>query len=489
MATAEVSLPPPSVRHETSATITRGYSAVSFVPTEHVQTAVSVMDDHIVIDMIVPPTRYLPPTLTVARLLNQLQEDLVQELDKLGLGMGSKVASVAHPRSMYAEAEQFVRDVSGRLIDPALLPQNSSEYPRARLGIRSLRGEPLLTYFPDPAPAEPKQVNGSITTCPCVCCRSGCPGPDPRTKRLPLFVDTLAKDANGNTIVDVPPSAPATVSTSALAANSMLGEPFTEAALDLTSDMGGAAKPPSMPSFSKTRTGLPSARSTSNLPNLAAPNHALYNTNMYDNRAPISSNRDRTVQLPSTGSKPSSHMVMRDGQPTPMESGTSYDQTASQRAQKGMSLFAPLQISEELQTALTLNDVGVPSISPDLNRLTPPPLSSPSSLGSTPRVRSGGSMWRHQDLSPPDLNIDATVTPIAARYSRSMSNLRQKASRDAEMMHAPPVPPVPPVSSVPQDLSALLPPPQSTGYAGPGARIRIFSGQPPHAREHAYLSL
>ena len=86
MAAPTVSMPLPTVRKESSATITTGYSAVSFVPTEHVQTAVSEMDDHIVIDIIVPPTRYLPPTLTVAQIMKQIQEDLIRELENLGQG-------------------------------------------------------------------------------------------------------------------------------------------------------------------------------------------------------------------------------------------------------------------------------------------------------------------------------------------------------------------------------------------------------------------
>ena len=201
-----------------------GHSAVSFVPTEHVQTAVSDFGDHIVIDTIIPPARYLPPTLSVAKLAGQIQDDLVRELNRLGLGMGTRVASVAHPRSKDAEAEQFVRTPQGHLVDPVLQPKNE-QYTRACLGIRSLRGEPLLTYFPDPKGAEPVLVHGAPTTCPCVCCRSGCAGADPATGKLALLPEALAKDAAGNILVDVPPQP----STSQAASSTTLGEPFTEA--------------------------------------------------------------------------------------------------------------------------------------------------------------------------------------------------------------------------------------------------------------------
>ena len=98
MAAPTVSMPLPTVRKESSATITTGYSAVSFVPTEHVQTAVSEMDDHIVIDIIVPPTRYLPPTLTVAQIMKQIQEDLIRELENLGQGQGCLLYTSPSPR-------------------------------------------------------------------------------------------------------------------------------------------------------------------------------------------------------------------------------------------------------------------------------------------------------------------------------------------------------------------------------------------------------
>ena len=97
-----LSLPAPTLHHESSATVTKGHSAVSFVPTEHVQTAVSEFGDHIVIDTIIPPSRYLPPTLSVTKLANQIQTELEGELQRFGLGMGSQVASVAHPRSKEA---------------------------------------------------------------------------------------------------------------------------------------------------------------------------------------------------------------------------------------------------------------------------------------------------------------------------------------------------------------------------------------------------
>ena len=440
MAAPTVSMPLPTVRKESSATITTGYSAVSFVPTEHVQTAVSEMDDHIVIDIIVPPTRYLPPTLTVAQIMKQIQEDLIRELENLGQGLGSSIASVAHPRSMYAEAEQFMRDAAGRLIDPALLPQNRSEFNRARLGIRSLRGESLLTYFPSPAAAEPKLVNQQVTTCPCVCCRSGCTGADPRTKRLPLLTESLAKDANGNTIVDVPPPQST--------ARVVLGEPFTEA----TSLRRDAPRP------------IPAIRSMDNLRDATAIKYNDIKT--HANAAPVLTGpsfpsmptsqyrREWQIPLPSTGSKPSSHLVVRPNSQRHMDS---YDQ----RAQKGMSVFAPLQLSDDLAAALTLHDLGSTDISPELSRYTPP-LSSPSSIGSTPRVR--GDTSRPQDLSPPDSSIDATATPIAARFSRSLSNLRQKAQRDAE------IPPVP------QTPATLLHAPKPPTYAAPNSRVRILSG-------------
>ena len=104
MAAPTVSMPLPTVRKESSATITTGYSAVSFVPTEHVQTAVSEMDDHIVIDIIVPPTRYLPPTLTVAQTRPPPHDALTREREPLRQGLGSSIASVAHPRRLYAES-------------------------------------------------------------------------------------------------------------------------------------------------------------------------------------------------------------------------------------------------------------------------------------------------------------------------------------------------------------------------------------------------
>lgn len=435
-----MSMPLPTVRKESSATITTGYSAVSFVPTEHVQTAVSEMDDHIVIDIIVPPTRYLPPTLTVAQITKQIQDDLIRELENLGQGLGSSVASVAHPRSMYAEAEQFMRDSAGRLIDPALLPQNRSEFNRARLGIRSLRGESLLTYFPSPAAAEPKLVNKQVTTCPCVCCRSGCAGADPRTKRLPLLTESLAKDANGNTIVDVPPPQ----STE----RRVLGEPFTEA----TSVRRDVPRP------------IPAIRSMDNLRDTTTMKYNDIKTHAYATPMPSGPSfpamptseyrREWQIPLPSTGSKPSSHLVVRPNVPRHMESH-------DQRTQKGMSVFAPLQLSDELGAALTLNDLGLTNISPELSRHTPP-LSSPSSIGSTPRVR--GDSSRPQDLSPPDSSIDATATPIAARFSRSLSNLRQKAQRDAE------IPPVP------QTPTTLLHPSKPPTYAAPNSRVRILSG-------------
>ena len=95
-----------------------------------------------------------------------------------------------------------IRDrVWWRSPQPALLGVSPEEVERARaLGIRSLRGEPYLTYFPDPEPAPPAQVNGAVTTCPCVCCRLGCPGADPETHRLPILEDALAPEERGDEV-------------------------------------------------------------------------------------------------------------------------------------------------------------------------------------------------------------------------------------------------------------------------------------------------
>lgn len=528
---AAATMPPPTMRRESHATVTTGYSAVSFVPTEYVQTAVSTYEDHVVIDMLIPPMRYLPPTLTVSQLTSQIQDDLVRELEKLGLGLGSRIASVAHPRSQYAEAEQFIRDASGHLIDPALLPQNHTEFQRARLGIRSLRGEPLLTYFPSPAPAKSKVVNGVPTTCPCVCCRSGCVGADPRTRKLAVIPEALAKDVHGRTIVNVSPESAAPSwkktpsSTSKPLSSTLLGEPFTEAKKPAVSKAppSSSKQPASLltsRSTSKPQPQLkPQAKSQSQSHLLSPPQPqpqprptltkikpakslndlrrtdstswtpSFTSTNL-DPTPPVptvptdylgSSVSSRDLKVPSTHKH--SRVILRPGAPSrnaaasaatpaPETSGASAD--SQLRAQKGMSLFAPLQMSDELRAALTLTDLGPTYISPDLNRRTPP-LSSPSSLGSTPRVRD--TSRQDLSLSPPDTNIDATITPIAARYSRSMSNLRQKAHRDQE---------IPPIPSIPHDL-ALHPSPdlhhsQGSVYPGSGARMRIISGQVPYHR-------
>ena len=124
------------------ATVTEGYSAVSFVPTDMPQTAVSVYEDMIVIDTIMPPTRYLPPTLSMSKLAAQMQTDLLTEIQRLGLGNGSQVGSIAHPRSEAAEAEppRGMRK-TGEQLSSKLRPKDKR---RAELGIRSLRGEPYL---------------------------------------------------------------------------------------------------------------------------------------------------------------------------------------------------------------------------------------------------------------------------------------------------------------------------------------------------------
>lgn len=179
-------------KQNVSATVTEGYSAVSFVPTDMPQTAVSVYKDMIVIDTIMPPTRYLPPTLSMTKLAAQMQTDLLAELERLGLGHGSQVGSIAHPRSDAAEAEPpRGYHKSGQQISLKLRPQDKR---RAQLGIRSLRGEPYLSFFPSPQAGEPVVVNGATTSCPCVCCRSGCSGADPSTGRLPVIESALVPE-------------------------------------------------------------------------------------------------------------------------------------------------------------------------------------------------------------------------------------------------------------------------------------------------------
>ncbi|WFD21848.1 hypothetical protein MEQU1_000504 [Malassezia equina] len=469
---------PPKVRHESHATVTMGYSAVSFVPTEHVQTAVSDFGDHIVIDTIIPPARYLPPTLSVAKLAGQIQDDLVRELGRLGLGMGSRVASVAHPRSKEAEAEQFVRTPKGHLVDPALQPK-SEQYTRASLGIRSLRGEPLLTYFPDPKGAEPVLVQGAPTTCPCVCCRSGCAGADPATGKLALLPEALAKDAAGNILVDVPPQP----SSSHVASNTTLGEPFTEAKK--------ATVPAPVPKPATTTSATPAPAVQTRIvpvqpseplpPSKAAVQAAASRIQPVGAMVvkPVKSlgdlrgRRAQAPMVPTPASLPPvNERPLPPGPPASSQALASTQsritvrptglqrpvvatlpvrdtEASSQRAEKGMSVFAPLQMSEELRHALTLNDISSLSFSPEGGRRTPP-LSSPSSVGSTPRYQ--GSHTR-PDVSPIPL-FDTSATPIAARYCRSVGNLRQKAREDL-----PPLPPLPKDMAVP----------------GP-TRVRILSG-------------
>ncbi|WFD18021.1 hypothetical protein MCAP1_000233 [Malassezia caprae] len=472
---------PPKVRHESNATVTMGYSAVSFVPTEHVQTAVSDFGDHIVIDTIIPPARYLPPTLSVAKLAGQIQDDLVRELEGLGLGMGSRVASVAHPRSKDAEAEQFVRTPKGQLVDLALQPRNE-QYSRARLGIRSLRGEPLLTYFPDPKGAEPVLVHGVPTTCPCVCCRSGCAGADPATGKLALLPEALAKDAAGNILVDVPPEP----SSSQDASGTTLGEPFTEAKKAAAPALVSAPIPEPVPTATPAppvRTRIVPVPPKAPVPPSSAAVQAAASriqpvgtmVKPVKSLGDLRGYRATAPTLPTPASLPPvSERPLPPGPPTSAQAFSSAqsritvrppgglqagvppvpvrEDVPSQRAEKGMSVFAPLQMSEELRHALTLNDLSSLSLSPEGGRRTPP-LSSPSSMGSTPRYQ--GSRGR-PNVSPIPM-LDTSATPIAARYCRSVGNLRQKARED--------LPPLPPL---PKDMSVPAP-----------TRVRIVSG---HAR-------
>ncbi|WFD25559.1 hypothetical protein MNAN1_000519 [Malassezia nana] len=440
----------PKVRHESHATVTMGYSAVSFVPTEHVQTAVSDFGDHIVIDTIIPPARYLPPTLSVAKLAGQIQDDLVRELERLGLGMGSRIASVAHPRSKEAEAEQFVRTPKGHLVDPALQSKNE-HYTRACLGIRSLRGEPLLTYFPDPKGAEPVLVQGTPTTCPCVCCRSGCAGADPATGKLPLLPEALAKDEAGNIIVDVPQLSQSLSSTT-------LGEPFTEAKKTPTPVPTTAPSPPVQTRIvpvAPTGAVPPSNDAVQAAASRIQPAGVMAaGVKPAKSMGDLRSRRAPTVVIPTPASLPpaperplppgppaSAHALTAQSRITVRPPNAAHPvgaappvrqvEAPTQRTEKGMSVFAPLHVSDELRHALTLNDLS--SLSPEWARRTPP-LSSPSSMGSTPRYQQGAS---RPDVSPIPM-WDTSSTPIAARYCRSVGHLRQKAREDL-----PPLPPLP----------------------------------------------
>ncbi|KAL4400056.1 hypothetical protein ACI68E_002971 [Malassezia pachydermatis] len=494
--TTASSVPPPTVRHESNATVTMGYSAVSFVPTEHVQTAVSDYGDHIVIDTIIPPSRYLPPTLSVAKLAGQIQEDLVHELERLGLGMGSRIASVAHPRSKEAEAEQFIRGPGGQLLDPALLPQNSEHFARARLGVRSLRGEPLLTYFPTPKGAEPTKVNGSVTTCPCVCCRSGCTGADPATGRLPLLPEMMAKDQYGNVLVDVPggsaftestPTATAVPPAATAAAGSKaatLGKPFDEAKRSQVQPTSSVTPVPVAVPTPADQAATPAAAAVSSrtpqapqtMPSSRPANHLHTAKSMGDLLMASSSEvpplpKDAAPSVPNKTSRLTvrASPLMASSKSTGNTSvSTRHTELPSTkqpttRAEKGMSVFAPLQVSNEFEEALTLHDLSSLSLSPDMGRRTPP-LSSPSSIGSTPRIPDA----RRADGSPPEsLLPDPSVTPIAARYSRSASNLRQKA-REQEL---PPLPPLP------KDLSS--PTLSSVQDTMPVSRVRIVPNPSP----------
>lgn len=426
-------VPGPTLRHESNATVTTGSSAVSFVPTDQVQTAVSNYGDYIVIDTLVPPSRYLPPTLSVAKLAGQIQTDLVSELNRLGLGMGSRVASIAHPRSKEVEAEQFVRTPSGDLIDPAL---SSTGHPgdsrRAHLGVRSLRGEPLLTYFPPPAAAEPTSVGGQVTTCPCVCCRSHCVGADPQTKRLPILTGSLAADEAGNALVSAPSAKELVPSTSE---HTALGAPFSEA--------------PSPRSIVRLVDGKREVRSVAphkslgDLRTTAAmqqPVPALHASRRH--LTPPS----RKVETWEEEPRPAARITVRPSGAL----GTAQipvSPAPPTRAEKGMSVFAPLQLSQDLESQLVLDESYTQNhISPPRGVHTTPPLSSPSSYASS-------RYYRETDSSPGSAySVDPSSTPIAARYSRSTSNLRQKAAKDREL---PPLPPMP--TTIPAPIQPMQP--------------------------------
>lgn len=453
---AAAALPAPTVRKETHATVTTGYSAVSFVPTDSIQTAVSDYGDHIVIDTIIPPSRYLPPTLSVANLASQIQENLVDELGRLGLGMGSRVASVAHPRSREAEAEQFVRGPHGELLDPALMPQNRSEYTRARLGIRSLRGEPLLTYFPSPKGAAPAVVNGKSTTCPCVCCRSGCAGADPATGRLQLLSDHLAKDVNGNIIVDVPSPTAATAPAAATAAAAPA--PTTAPAATAASRVTRRPSPP------RTAAG-PMGISTLGRPFYESkPTTSTLHTarSMGDLRGATRA-AAWPSQPPVSAARAPGRRVGADA--APARAGAAG--APPTHVDPGMELFSSLNSHENLASTLTLHNLSSLSLSPEMGRTTPP-LSSPSSVGSTPRVPDS----RFNEPSPPRTGARGVpvATPVAARYSRSMSNLRRKAHEQ----ELPPLPPLPSTLASPPVAPAV-----SDAYDAHSSRVRILSGHAP----------
>lgn len=526
-----LSLPAPTLHHESSATVTKGHSAVSFVPTEHVQTAVSEFGDHIVIDTIIPPSRYLPPTLSVTKLANQIQTELEGELQRFGLGMGSQVASVAHPRSKEAEAEQFVRSAAGQLVDPALAPKaHPHQNARARLGIRSLRGEPLLTYFPSPAAAEPVVVGGRATTCPCVCCRSGCTGADAHTGRLPVLKNALARDAAGNVMVD------ADDELAAQAQDMKLGEPFREpeprpkelkaeppVAMATAATAGAAPAPAPTLVMPSTSSSAPRAEQMPRLTPAVIPHVSPDAPRILKLHRSLGDLRGQRIEsqsvpdVPRLVTPPSRAVDVRGEEldavpPLPTYSRVTLRPPGGDvapairqvdvpmtRAEKGMSVFAPLQVTPELQSQLMLNNVSSTSLSPMGERRTPP-LSSPSSIGSTPRlVRS-----RPTDSSPGSLySLDVNATPIAARYSRSTSNLRQ-AARERDLPPVPPVPTVLPTAGIKYTPWSVPPPSASSdslyvrepnaaaaataSYPATGTRVRIVSGNSPLVRNQVYHS-
>ncbi|WFC98533.1 hypothetical protein MYAM1_001261 [Malassezia yamatoensis] len=491
----------PTLRHEPNATVTTGYSAVNFVPTDKIQTAVSYMDGYMVIDTLIPPSHYLPPTLDVTKLAAEMQTDLVNELNRLRLGKGSSAGAIAHPRSQEVEAEQFVRLPTGELIDPALAPtSHPDDYRRARLGIRSLRGEPLLSYFPSPSAADTTYVNGVKTSCPCVCCRSNCPGANPHTKRLPVIDSALAHDQYGHVLLDEnTPLVPSTSTSSSknvtelprrdeiriavkpsepVAKSGTLGAPFAEtltgrSVVRLVNGKREVHNVAPHKSLGDLRATVPLQSSVS-----VERRHMTPPRKLETWQQPISPSTRITMR--STGTAPNSSTQ-------PIQPVNESVHMPSSHMEKGMSVFAPLQLSDDLETQLSLQE----QVSPRGGTHTiTPPLSSPSSFTSS---RS----QRETDSSPgSNCSVDPSSTPIAARYSRSSSNLRQKA-RDREV---PPLPPMP--ITVPDPKEPLRQPkpsfhdaledpvlPQRSSTPG-GARVRIVAGNSPlhrskQLREHA----
>ncbi|WFD42620.1 peptidylprolyl isomerase [Malassezia psittaci] len=476
-------------------------AAVNFVPTDKIQTAVSYMDGYMVIDTLIPPSHYLPPTLDVTKLAAEMQTDLVNELNRLRLGKGSSVGAIAHPRSQEVEAEQFIRMPNGKLIDPALAPTgHPDDSRRARLGIRSLRGEPLLSYFPSPSAAEATYVNGVKTSCPCVCCRSNCPGANPHTKRLPVIESALAHDQYGHILLDE--NTPLVPSSSTSSSN-------TATELPREDEIRIAVKP-SGPVANSTTLGAPFAETSSgrSVVRLVNGKREVHNVaphkSLGDLRAtaPLQSNvaaerrhmtPPRKLETWQQPVSPSTRVTMRSSGIASNSSAKSTQPVndsahmPSSRMEKGMSVFAPLQLSDDLEHQLSLHE----QVSPRRGTHTiTPPLSSPSSFTSS---RS----QRETDSSPgSNCSVDPSSTPIAARYSRSSSNLRQKA-RDREV---PPLPRMP--TTVPDPKESLRQPkpsfhdaleepvlPQRSSTPG-GARVRIVAGNSPlnrskQLREHA----